>query len=180
MPTSGSTRTIEMTAPKFEMNLAYVAVSVLIAGFYLLVTKDSQMYVTNPHGFDYFLNCVLALQYSSALNVVVPGAMMLIFRTKCSLAFLNFFNLLFYFLFALYALLAAIAAGYYMGILYQSSGIVQFFYENGAMPQGVSETDLKNNSIIILCFVAVFNFFILPLYLMCCYCGKCLSLVEFT
>ena len=176
MPTSGSTRTIEMTAPKFEMNLAYVAVSVVIAGFYLLVTKDNQMYVTSPHGFDYFLNCVLALQYSSALNVVVPGAMMLIFRTKCSLAFLNFFNFLFYFLFALYALLAAIAAGYYNGVLFSSSGIVP----GVPLPPGINETDLKNNSIIILCFVAVFNFFILPLYLMCCYCGKCLRLVEFS
>ena len=164
-------RTEIAPAPKTEFNLAYVAVATVVSGVYLLFTKDNQMYVTTPHGFDYFMNVILALQYASAVNVCVPGFMQILFNKACGQMFFNFFLYLFLFLFPIYSFLAAIAAGWYMGGLASSLG--------GALGVAAGSMEMRNNAIIIVVIQAVLNLFVLPLQLMCCYCGRLTSMIEF-
>lgn len=173
MPTSVRTMPTAIVAP-VTTDTNYVLLSALVTGVYLLITKDNQMYVTQPHGFDYFLNVILALQYSAAVNVVIPCFFEIVYKSVSHRRWLDVFNGTFYLLFPLYAVLAAAAAGWYKGALFGSiSGNLLELGFAGFDP--FNETDLQNNAIIIMVIVLLFNFVLLPLYLLTCYCRRCIE-----
>jgi hypothetical protein len=161
-----------VSLPKQLTEVTYVSVSAVLTGVYLLYTKDNQIYVTSPHGFDYFLNFILALQYSSAFNVLAACGAELSCKVMCHTRWINFWNFLFYWIFPVYAVLAAAAAGWYNGTLYGSIA-TNFVSAAGVhTPPGFSEEGMQTNSIIIFCCVCVLNFALLTLYLLMCYCGR--------
>lgn len=157
-----------LSAPKLtEIN--YTLLSCVLAGVYVIFTKDNQIYYTVPHGFDYFLNLVMAIQYSSALNVLVGGIFELAFRDMPHTRWINFWNFIFYFIFPVYAVLAAAAAGWYRGSLFSSiaNGLLDLDKHN--LP-GVDQIELQNNSIIVICVLCVLNYALIPLYLFSAWC----------
>jgi len=160
-----------VSLPKLT-EVTYVSVSAILTGVYLLNTKDNQIYVTSPHGFDYFLNFILALQYSSAFNVLAACGAELSTKVMGHTRWINFWNFIFYWIFPVYAVLSAAAAGWYNGTLYGSVA-TNFITTTGvAPPAGFNQQGMQNNSIIIFCCVCVLNFAILTLYFLMCYCGR--------
>ncbi len=160
-------RTINVTeAPTRQPKLTstnYTLLSCILTGLFVIFTKDNQLYYTSPHGFDYFLNFVMAVQYSSAVNVLVGGLLELSCGDVSHTRWINFWNVIFFSLFPLYALLAAVAAGWYHGTLFSAIA--------GVAPNTFTEkVELQNNSIVVLCVICVLNYALVPLYVLGAWC----------
>lgn len=151
-------------------NTNYLLLSCLLAGVYVIFTKDNQLYYTVPHGFDYFLNLVLAVQFSSAVNVLVGGFLELAWGDVAHTRWINFWNFLFYFIFPLYALLAASAAGWYYGGLFENMGALELQRIEAGSATLTEKVELQNNSIIVVCVVCVLNYGLVPLYVLGAWC----------
>lgn len=149
--------------------MTYVFLSCILAGVYVIFTKDNQLYYTVPHGFDYFLNLVMAVQYSSAINILAGGLFELAEGTVSHTRWINFWNFIFFFIFPLYAVLAAAAAGWYQGALFSSIANNLLDVGKHAFP-GVNAIELQNNSIIVICVLCVLNYALIPLYLLSAWC----------
>lgn len=147
----------------------YVFLSCILAGVYVIFTKDNQIYYTVPHGFDYFLNLVMAVQYSSAINILAGGLFEFSGGGVSHTRWINFWNCIFFFIFPLYAVLAAAAAGWYQGALFSSIANDLLDVEKQAFP-GVNAIELQNNSIIVICVLCVLNYALIPLYLLSAWC----------
>lgn len=155
----------------------YLAVSCILAGVYVIVTKDNQLYYTNPHGFDYFLNLILAIQYSSAVNILVGGFLELSCGDVPHTRWINFWNFLFYFIFPLYAVLASAAAGYYDGALWSDIANTELT-SAAAGTRTTSEAELRNNSIIVMCVICVLNYGLVPIYVLTAWCCDPCKLLQ--
>ena len=148
----------------------YVLLSTLLGAFYLYLNMNNLIVKTSPEGFDYVLTALLSIQYASAVNTTISGALMLACDVANHRRFLDFFNWLLFSIFPIYAILSAAAIGYYNYMLYYGG----LNFDNPVLNAG----SLENHAIVLIVVIAVINFGVLPLYLLGLSCARCLTVEE--